>query len=333
LLPELPSDPYYVEPSPAKPLWLRDPGPAGAMVVREHVTAAAVDGRTPRVGEHTSRSLSKANFDDIYDRADPRAYFCELAALDYEVPRHGQQVFRGVLDTLAARDPTVVDLCCSYGINAALLGHDLELSDLYDRYCGEQTTGLSRDELVAADRAFYAARRCPDAPTVIGVDVASQAVDYALDVGLLDTGAAEDLEQHDPSPELAREVARADLITVTGGIGYITERTFERVLDCTSPDRRPWVAGLCLRTVPYTPIAAALARKGLVTERLEGRTFPQRRFADQQERDYALRTLVTRGIDPQGKESEGAYHVEVYLSRPAVAVAQQPINAMFADLL
>jgi hypothetical protein len=285
------------------------------------------------MGERTGRSLSKANFDAIYNRPDPRAYFRELRALDYEVPHHGQQVFRSVLDALATRDVTVVDLCCSYGINAALLGHNLDLSDLYDRYCGEQTNGLSRDELVAADRAFYAERRRPHAPEIIGVDAASRAVDYALEVGLLTTGAAEDLEQHDPSPELAREVAHANLVTVTGGIGYITERTFERVLDCVAPDRRPWVAGLCLRTVPYTHIAAALARKGLVTERLEGRTFPQRRFADQQERDYALHTLATRGLDPQGKESEGAYHAEIYLSRPAAAVAQQPINAVFADLL
>lgn len=285
------------------------------------------------MAEHTGGSLAKANFDGIYDHADPRPYFRELGALDYEVPHHGQQVFRSVLDTLATCDATVVDLCCSYGINAALLNHELDLNDLYGRYSGEQTSGLSRDELVAADRAFYAERRCPHAPEVIGIDAAPRAVDYALDVGLLDTGAAEDLEQHDPSPGLARAVADADLVTVTGGIGYITERTFERVLDCAAPDRPPWVAALCLRTVPYTPIAAALARRGLVTERLEGRTFPQRQFADEREREFALRTLAARGLEPQGKESEGAYHVEVYLSRPAVDVEQQPVDAVLADLL
>jgi SAM-dependent methyltransferase len=284
------------------------------------------------MAEHAGGSSSKANFDSVYDRADPRAYYRELRELDYEVPHHGQQVFRRVLDRLAIRDATVVDLCCSYGINAALLKHDLELSDLYERYCGEETSRLTRDELVAADRVFYAERRRSDSPAVIGIDVAARAVAYAVDVRLLDHGAAEDLERRDPSPELARAVADVDLITVTGGIGYITERTLERVIDRSDPSRPPWVAALCLRTISYAPIAAALARRGLVTEELEGRTFPQRRFADAAERDYALRSLEARGLDPQGKEGAGAYHAAVYLSRPAGDVSEQPIETVLADL-
>jgi hypothetical protein len=282
--------------------------------------------------EDTAGSPSKANFDAIYNRADPRAYYRELAALDYEVPHHGQQVFRRLLDALGRRETTVVDLCCSYGVNAALLEHDLELADLYDRYGGEDTSDLTHDELVAADRAFYAEHRRPDAPEVVGVDTAARAVSYAVEVGLLDTGAVEDLERHDPSPDLAGAVADADLVTVTGGIGYITERTFGRVIDATTSDRPPWVAALCLRTVPYTPIAETLARKGLVTERLEGRTFPQRRFVDDHERAYAVRTVAARGLDPQGKEAEGLYHAEVYLSRPAGDVAEQPIETLLNTL-
>lgn len=232
--------------------------------------------------DRTDVTPAKADFGDIYDRPDPRAYYRELSALDYEVPRHGQHIFRRVLAALRPEGATVVDLCCSYGVNAALLKCDLDLAELYDRYAGEQAAALSRDELVAADRRFYAERRRTDPPHVVGVDVAGPAVEYAVEVGLLDVGVAEDLEIGDPSPQLTRAVAGADLITVTGGVGYITERTFEGVLDGTSPDRRPWVAALCLRTVSYAPVAELLADKGLVTERLEGRTFPQRRFADDQ---------------------------------------------------
>lgn len=284
------------------------------------------------MSEPSRGTLAKANFASIYDRPDPRSYFGELSALDYESPHHAQPLFLRVLDVLGASRPTVVDLCCSYGINGALLKHELQLSDLYDRYAGEQTRGLSRQELVAADRRFYAERRRPGAPRVIGVDAAPQAVAYALEVGLLDAGAGENLEQREPSAELARAMAGVDLITVTGGIGYITGRTFERVLACTPPGRRPWVMALCLRTVSYTPIAETLASKGLVTEQLEGCTFPQRRFADDQEREYAFAGLAARGLDPQGKESEGVYHAEVYLSRPAEDVARQPIGEVFAHL-
>ncbi len=282
--------------------------------------------------EHLDEAPVKANFDDVYDHPDPRAYYHELSKLGYEVPRYGQRVFDAVLDALPVDDPTVLDLCCSYGVNAALLKHDLDLDDLYDHYRDEKIADLSRDALAAADRAFYAEHRCPDPPEVIGLDVAPSAVEYALDVGLLDAGTAEDLEHDPPSPHLARTVADTDLITVTGGIGYITERTFDRILESTSPERRPWVAALCLRTVSYEPVATTLERHGLVTEKLEGRTFPQRRFADEEERDYALRTVTERGLDPTGKEAAGRYHVDVYLSRPEVDAAQRPIDTVFSGL-
>jgi hypothetical protein len=279
----------------------------------------------------TDRELKKADFSDIYDRPDPRAYYNRLGDLDYSVPHHGQRVFRKVLDALDVDSPTVVDLCCSYGVNAALLKCDLTLDRLYDHYDADRTADLTPAELAEADCAFFESRRRPSAPRVIGVDAATPAVEYAVQVGLLDAGAAENMEQDDPSPELAQAVSEADLITVTGGIGYITDRSIDRLLDCTTPDHRPWFAALCLRTVDYTPVADTLARHGLVTEQLDD-TFPQRRFADELEREFALRTLAEQGIDPTGKEDTGAYHVNVFLSRPGEDVAAAPIDTVLGGV-
>jgi hypothetical protein len=174
----------------------------------------------------------KADFDDIYDRPDPRAYYNELGSYDYEIPQHGKTVFQQVLDAMPIESPTVVDLCCSYGINAALLKHDVDLTDLYDHYRSDEIAELSSDEVAKLDREFYLDRKLPDAPEVIGLDSAASAIEYALDVGLLDVGASENLEAVDPSPKLARSLAGADLLTVTGGIGYVTEVTFDRLLSC-----------------------------------------------------------------------------------------------------
>jgi hypothetical protein len=274
----------------------------------------------------TDRKLMKTDFNDIYDRPDPRAYYDRLGSLDYAVPHHGQRVFRRVLDALDVDAPTVVDLCCSYGVNAALLKCDLTLDHLYDHYGGERVAGLESEELADEDRAFYESRRRQAAPRVIGVDTASAAVEYAVQVGLLDSGAVEDMERDSPSPELAEAVHEADLITVTGGLGYITDRSIDRLLDCTSPDRRPWFAALCLRTVDFSPVADTLARHGLVTEQLENVTFPQRRFADDRERDFALQALAEQGLDPTGKEETGEYHVNVFLSRPSEDIATASID-------
>ncbi|MEU6716228.1 hypothetical protein ABZ897_32590 [Nonomuraea sp. NPDC046802] len=281
----------------------------------------------------TDRKLMKADFNDIYDRPDPRDYYDRLGSLDYAVPHHGQRFFRQVLDALDVATPTVVDLCCSYGVNAALLKCDLTLDHLYDHYGAERVAALASEELADEDRTFYESRRRRTPPRVIGVDTAASAVEYAVQVGLLDTGAVENMERDDPSPELAAAVSEADLITVTGGIGYITDRSIDRLLDCTSPDHRPWFAALCLRTVDFTPVADTLARHGLVTEQLENATFPQRRFADDRERDFALHSLAEQGLDPTGKEETGEYHVNVFLSRPSEDAASAPIDTLLESMI
>jgi hypothetical protein len=152
---------------------------------------------------------------------------------------------------------------------------------------------------------------------VVGIDVAERAIAYAERSGLQWASSRENLELGDPSAVLARRLSAVDLITVTGGVGYITERTFEHMIRHASAGNGCWVAAFALRWVPYRRIAEVLARYGLRTEQLSGHTFRQRRFADETERDYVLGELEARGIDPAGKETEGWYHANFYLSRPA----------------
>lgn len=280
----------------------------------------------------TVATTGKTSFEGIYDANDPRAYFRQLGSYDYAVPQHGQRVFKRVLDAISLDTPTVMDICCSYGINAALLKHDLVLADMYDRYRSDDLADLSTEELVEADRAFYEGVRKPGAPVVVGIDIAGRAVDYAVQVGLLDGGAIENLETDDPSAELVESATAVDLVTVTGGIGYITDRTFDRLLDCVDGDRKPWVAALCLRTVPFEPIADCLAGQGLVTEQLHGVTFQQRRFTSEEEQAYALGELSALGVSTAGREDEGSFHVNVFLSRPQKDIDACPIEDLLRGL-
>jgi SAM-dependent methyltransferase len=263
----------------------------------------------------------KAQFGHVYNQADPRGYFQALRDLEYQAPAHGKRVFAALTQRWREHfdqdDIVMLDLCCSYGINAALLNHDLTLDALYARYCSTELAALSSDELVVADRAFYREHRHSHPAQVVGIDVAERALAYAQRSGLHSTGSSENLELADPSAALAHRLASVDLITVTGGVGYITERTFDRVLRHASAEKGCWVAAFALRWVHYGPIAEVLARYGLVTEHLSERTFRQRRFADETERNYALGELERMGIDPAGKETEGWYHANLYLSCPA----------------
>ncbi|MEU1015222.1 hypothetical protein ABZ383_19615 [Streptomyces sp. NPDC005900] len=261
----------------------------------------------------------KTRFDDLYDQPDPRAYFRTLAPYEYEIPHHAQAVFRRTRD-LRAQVPgsggpvTVLDVCCSYGINAALLNHDLTLADLYAHYTSARTAALTPHELVQYDKEFYASRRRADATPVIGLDVAANATRYALEVGLLDEAYAEDLEQRPPSAELCRAVARVGLITVTGGISYLSHRTFDALLGCART--QVWVSAFVLRSVPYGRIAATLAAHGLRTETDRSRTYPQRLFTGPEERRDTVRQVIMAGEDPTGRESEGRYHTRLHESRP-----------------
>ncbi|MEV5320425.1 hypothetical protein AB0K92_22705 [Streptomyces sp. NPDC052687] len=265
----------------------------------------------------------KARFDDIYGQADPRAYFTRLGPLEYEIPHHAQPVFRRVAAERAALDdglpgvPAVLDLCCSYGINAALLNHDVTLAELYERYGSPAVRDMSTAELAAWDKRFYAERRRSDALPVYGLDVSVPAVGYAREVGLLDAAFSDDLEQSPPGPELARALSEVGLVTLTGGGSYVTERTFARLLDGA---RRPmWVSAFVLRTVSYEPVIGALADRGLRTTADTARTYPQRRFTDERERRYAIEAVRALGHDPAGLEEAGRFHSVYYESRPGAS--------------
>jgi hypothetical protein len=278
--------------------------------------------------EALHQKVGKANFDLIYNLEDPREYFNTLGQFDYCIPQHGQRLFSELIE--ARRDASrngdgaqrfrVVDVCCSYGINATLLKYETTLEEMYARYGSGELTGLSSEELAEDDAAFYGARRREASPEFVGLDVAHNAVSYGLRSGILDAGFAENLEEDEPTEALSRAVAGADLLTITGGIGYVTERTFERLLDRMvegADGRMPWVAAFALRWVSYDRISEVLSDYGLVTEKLAGRTFTQRRFTDAAEQEYVLEELTKMGVDTTSKEDAGWYHANFYLSRPA----------------
>ncbi|MFD7324408.1 hypothetical protein ACFV9D_25500 [Streptomyces sp. NPDC059875] len=261
-----------------------------------------------------SGTNGKARFDDIYDQPDPRAYFRRLAPLEYEIPQQAQAAFRRAAAERGGG--TVLDLCCSYGINAALLNHDVTLAELYARYTDPAVHGLTAPELAVRDKEFYAARRRSDAAPVIGLDVAGHALRYAREVGLLDDAFAENLEEGaPPSPRLRAAMADVGLITLTGGGSYLTRRTFAALLEWAGRPVR--VSAFVLRTVSYTPIAECLAAYGLRTVADPTRTYPQRLFTDAGEQRFAVEAVRALGLDPAGRESEGRFHTVLYESVPA----------------
>ena len=272
--------------------------------------------------------LHKTDFGAIYDQPDPRAYFSSLEPFDYLIPQHGAELFAGLLaarGTAHSHEPRILDVCCSYGVVATLMKTGMDLAAVNAHYREAAAQGLTPEQLVDVDRRLLKDHPGPGRATFVGLDVAPNAIAYARATGALDAGVVENLEVDPPSAELASLMSEVDLIVTTGGVGYVTERTFDRLLDL-APDT-VWVAAFCLRTYDYGPIVDTLRAHGLRTERLP-QSFPQRRFTGPEEQQWALTELSRRHVDPSGKEADGHYHADFFLSRPSSEVERRPLRQL-----
>lgn len=276
---------------------------------------------------------TKADFTDIYTEPDPRAYYRTLGALDYQITANAAPYAERVLEA-APRDGTertVLDVCCSYGVNAALLrgaSHEALIENYFDPALDDlEPRAVLRHDQQGLGEHTRTGR------VVRGLDISEPAIEYATAAGLLSDGWAEDLEQHDPSPGLADGIRDTGLVLSTGAVGYVTDRTYRRILGALDRPDDVWLLSCVLRMYSFDSIAAACAERGLVTEQLPGVLLRQRRFADQSEADAAVKSVRDRGFDTTGAEDEGWYLAEVFLTRPRAAVEALPAEELFEGLI
>ena len=238
----------------------------------------------------TYDETGKINLNDVYNNTDPIGYYSTLSRLDYRIPQEAKPKFQSLIEArrsaVESNSTKVVDLGCSYGVNGALLKHGLSIDELYGLY-GE-TDFDDVEKLLERDRELYA-EPVDAALEMVGVDLADRAISYAVDVGMLDAGIATNLEKKEPTPQDVATIENTDLIISTGCVGYVTEKSLERLLE-PSLDSRPWMAHFVLRMFDFGASEEMLSRHGYVTEKVEG-LFRQRRFASSTERQHVLDNL------------------------------------------
>lgn len=261
---------------------------------------------------------AKANFDEIYTQEDPRSYYQTLGSCDYIIPDVAFSIFQQTISYLKLikdRPLTILDLGCSYGNNAALLKHKLQFSQLFNRY--SFLKNLSSQEIINLDKHYFNSWPADSDINFIGFDSSKNALAYAQKTGLIKESICINLETEE---ELTREqqslLKQVDLIITTGCVGYITEKTFKKIISCFDQDKLPWIASFVLRMFSYKPIIEVLQRHELNTEKLKGTTFLQRRFESQTEMEEVIKTLKSQKISTKEKESHGFLHTEFFLSRP-----------------
>ncbi|MGI8311908.1 class I SAM-dependent methyltransferase [Saccharopolyspora hattusasensis] len=257
----------------------------------------------------------KILLDQIYTQPDPRAYFNTLRELDYCIPQLAKPYFQKVIqeyrESHGVRAPTILDLGCSYGINAALLKCDATIDELNEHYCRTDARTADRDWLLARDRNLVRSRSQLKDVRFVGLDNSEPALSYALAAGFLDDAVHADLEAHDPTEQQRVLLTGTDLVISTGCIGYVGERTLASI----ARRHRPWMAHFVLRMFPIEPIADGLAALGYENVPVPG-MFKQRRFASAQEQSRVLETLSAAGVDPSGLEADGWLYARLHLFQP-----------------
>ncbi|KAJ0326926.1 hypothetical protein COL5a_006481 [Colletotrichum fioriniae] len=283
----------------------------------------------------------KADFKSIYNQPDPRAYFAALTPLQYQIPQQALPFIKRVLQHISTGDPSptsngddvvttvnkvkVLDVCSSYGINAALLRHDIDMDGLAEHYAS--TPKLSSREQIEADERFFAAHKLQRDQgsnndfEVLGLDVAPEAISYSVKIGLQEAGFTENLETHDPSPDLRQALRDVNLVVCTGGVGYVGASTFTRIAAAAkaspSSPSQLWMVTFVLRVFSFDEVAERLrAEFGLVTEKVEGRVFRQRRFSSREEQRAAVEDVRRKGLDERGLEGDGWFWAECWITRP-----------------
>lgn len=278
--------------------------------------------------------MRKADFTALYTGADPRGYYRGLAPLAYQIPARAAPAVERVLaaSAVGGRERTVLDLCCSYGVNAALLRREPDFDALVSHYCDPGADGLDPAALAARDRD--ALGRAHHERRVLGLDVSAAAVAYAVEADLLSEGWAADLEQEpaDDARSLGDALGDVGLVLCTGGVGYVTERTYGRVLEALDRPEDVWLLTFVLRAYAFDAIAEVAAGYGLLTERVPGPGLRQRRFVDDAEAREATAAVRAQGLDPAGVEDTGWYHACCFVTRPAAAAQETDLADLMAGV-
>ena len=273
----------------------------------------------------------KANFDDAYIQPTPHEYVREMASHAYQIGEQTRPYCIAATELLKERNAEawplqMLDVGCSYGMGSAFVRH-----------------GCSFDEIVA----FFASRAPMDYPSCcaamrkwlnvippvwdmrcIGMDRATQAIEFGLHAGLLDGGIGRNLEDpavHPTETDL-KWFRSCNLLVSTGAIGYVTETTLSKVLPHLGADHPDGFGPLSvitiLRMFDIEPIISVFEQSGLCLTSVPGIRLPQRNFADNAEQISVRRLLHEKGINTRNYEDEGMLYADLFVAAPVEQLSE-----------
>jgi hypothetical protein len=268
----------------------------------------------------TSPNEAKRSFTSFYAEPTPHGYLLEMSRLGYQIAEQARQycvVAAGILEDENPGWPTrMLDVGCSYGIGSAFIKYGCTFEELASFFSSRAPEDYAT--CTAATRMWLNVVPPQIEMGVVGLDVAENAVKFAVDSGLLDCGIVKNLEVEELSEDEIAWFSGCNLLICTGAIGYVGEQSFDRILPHLGSSRTetsgPAAVMTVLRMFDIGEVESSFNRVGMEVRKVPGVRLAQRGFADDEEMQGVLSVLAEKGIDPDGWESHGVYYADLYVA-------------------
>ena len=261
----------------------------------------------------------KKDFTDIYRQKFPDDYLEEMRRLQYRIPNSTKSFYMSLAEQLykkLSRPINILDIGSSYGINAALMKHDLEMSDLDDFFLTEENTNVEQT------KQFFEKLPSKDYLKFYQIDISDPALQFSEEVKLCTKGICVNLETESLP---IKELPSFDMIIATGCIGYIGYKAFSNLFELIKKQQtkysqteidKPIFAFSVLRIFDMEKIQQTFDDFGYSLVKTDLGPIRQRQFSDSDEKSQTVSLLHEKGIDPKDFEDDGHFYAHFYIASP-----------------
>ena len=263
----------------------------------------------------------KKDFTDIYTQESPCGYLKEMDKLGYTISDSTKPLYNSIVNELQntlSRPINILDLGSSYGINSALMKHDLTMAKLNKFFLAEteptkkETKQFYEKCSINSDMRFYQ------------IDISDEALKFSEEMNLCEKGINVNLD--DEKVELLESLPKIDVVIATGCIGYIGYMAFVNLLKLIENRQSdsiedkgehgyPIFAFSVLRIFDMNDIEKTFERYNYTIIKKDMKPTIQRKFSDNEEKDETVSMLHRMGVSTKEYENDGNFYADFYVAK------------------
>ena len=245
----------------------------------------------------------------------PNSYLKEVKKLGCRITGKTKPLYLSIAKQLynkLSKRINIIDIGSSYGINSALMKHDLTMSDLDDFFLKEPSIEQSKQ--------FFARLLSDDSLDFYQIDILEPILRFSEKVTLCKKGICVNLETDNlPIQE------QSDMIITTGCIGNIGYKAFSNIFELTkkqneenpeSLSRGPVFEFSVLRIFDMADIEKTFDYYGYSLTKTDIQPIRQRQFSDLEAKHKTISLLHSKGIETKWLENDGYFYADFYIARP-----------------